>query len=261
MLPAHDKKIWTEFLDFRIGECLGLWSEAIIEFPFGRMIVLHPDDAPCLLMSADLTAAPPSEVVTATEDMTGKLGLAGAFLLSSAWEPDRRAFEAHLRTRGYKPVFDQHWMIKEDLGGSDAIPDSDFEIDEAPDSATVKDLYRRTLGASDALSERLKRRLDRGGGPVTVGFVVARTMEGDPVACGGYSYAGHIAYFHCLGTLDGYRRFGIARHMAKVRYEMMRKAGVSYIVGAVARGNAPSFEMQRALGYRVLETTSMWRKV
>jgi ribosomal protein S18 acetylase RimI-like enzyme len=152
-------------------------------------------------------------------------------------------------------------MVKEDFSDIESIPDSGYIIDDTPNSAVVKDLYRRALGASDALSDLLKRKLDTGGGPINTGFVVAKTPNGEPVACGGYSHASTISYFHCLGTLKEHRRRGIAKHMAKVRLRMMRERGVEYTVGAVSKRNIPSIEMQKSLGYRVLEETVIWRKI
>ncbi|MFO1187987.1 MAG: hypothetical protein U1E87_11370 [Alphaproteobacteria bacterium] len=48
-------QLWREFLDFRIAECLGLWADAVIEFPFGSLVLFDPTDEVSLLMRANLT--------------------------------------------------------------------------------------------------------------------------------------------------------------------------------------------------------------
>ena len=252
-----DEELWREALDFRIEECLGFWSRFVITFPFGRMIELHPHDGPCIVMDANLERWTPAEVLGEVEQVVARLGLRCGFQFSSAWRGDVAAFRAHLIVNGYQPVLDAYWMIKEDFSDIDAIAESNLIIDRSPDSATIKDLFRKTLNSSEAVADRLKRRLDRGG-PIDVGYVVARTQSGEPVAFSGYSQRGPICHFQTMGTLPEHRRSGAARHMAKVRYQMMRDRGIKWSFAWVAKQNVPSFEHSKALGLRVFQETSLW---
>jgi ribosomal protein S18 acetylase RimI-like enzyme len=254
-----DDEIWREALNFRIEECVGFWSNFGVAFPFGRMIELHPDDGPCIVMDADLERWNPTEVLTETENFTSRLGLKCGFQFSSAWRGDIAKFKAHLLKSGYQPALELYWMIKEDFGNIDEIGESELIIDQSPDSATVADLFRKTFNSSQAVSERLKRRLDRGGS-INVGFVVARTKAGQAVGFSGYSQRGPICHFHTLGTLKDYRRHGAARHMAKVRYQMMKDRGMEWSYAFVAKQNTPSIEHAKALGLRFFQETSLWAK-
>lgn len=254
-----DEELWREALDFRIEECLGFWSKFVITFPFGRLIELHPQDGPCILMDANLEGWTPEEVLSEVEGVVARLGLKCGFQFSSAWHGDVAAFRAHLIKNRYQPVFDACWVIKEDFSGIDEIAESELIIDRSPDSATVKDLFRKTLNASEAVAERLKRRLDRGG-PIDVGYVVARTKSGEPIAFSGYSQRGPVCHFQTMGTLKEHRRHGAARHMSKVRYQMMHDRGVKWAFAFAAKQNTPSLEHAKALGLRVFQETSLWMK-
>jgi hypothetical protein len=255
-----DKEIWREFLDFRIEECVGLWSKFAVTFPFGRMIELHPDDGPCMIMDADLERFKPEEVLAETEDFVARYNHRCGFQFSTAWKGDVAGFQALLRENGYQPVTAFLWMIKDDFSNIDALPESEFLIDRAPDSATVKYLFRRTLNPSEGVAERLKQRLDRVDGSIKGGFIVARTKSGLPVALSGYSYEGNLGHSHSQGTLPEHRRAGAAWHMAKVRYQILRDVGVKTVVAFVIKRNMPPIEYAKSIGMRVFEETPVWAK-
>lgn len=254
-----DEELWREALDFRVEECLGFWSKFAVTFPFGRVIELHPNDGPCIMMDGNLEGRRPEEVLFEVETFFARLGLRCGFQFSSAWSGDVNAFRAHLIVNGYQPVFDANWVIKEDFSDVDNIPESELIIDLSPDSATVKDLFRKTINSSEDVAERLKRRLDRGGS-IEVSYAVARTRNGDPVAFSGYSQRGAICHFQTMGTLKEHRRSGAARHMARVHHQLMRDRGIKWAFAFVAKQNVPSFEYTKQLGFRVFQETSLWTK-
>ena len=262
MTMTSDLEIWRAFLDFRIEECLGFWSDAIIDFPFGKLLLFDPTDDVCLVKKADLTQAPAYEIVDMTESYSKALGLRAGFMISPAWVGDVAGFEKYIGSRGYRPSMELIWFLKTDFSNIDEIPESDFSIHVAGDKDidAVVTLYQQSLEMPDVLCARLKRRLERKTGTIDVGFVLARGSGGGAVALGGYSLRAPIAYTHGLGTLPEFRRLGIARHMLKVRYQIFRERGAKWIISSVLAGNVPSIEHVQSLGSRAFQRSQTWRK-
>lgn len=261
MSAVNDTQLWREFLDFRIAECLGLWADAVIEFPFGSLVMLDPTDEVSLLKRADLTNTDFPEIVDACDKIGKQLARYVGFMISDAWIGDVEGFCKYARMRGYSPQTELIWFIHENVSKAETFADTDctVSIAEPREAHIVVDLFRSTLGLSPALGKRLKRKLERPQGSVRTACVLARDPSGRPVGVSGASWRGELGHAHSVGVIPEYRQKGLSRHMAKVRTAMLRAHGVTKYGAWVNSSNAPSLATVKSHGYREFQRTITWR--
>lgn len=258
----NDTQLWREFLDFRIAECLGLWADAVVEFPFGSLVVLDPTDDVSLLMRADLTNCEFWDVVDACDKIGKQLGRYVGFMISSgAWAGDVEGFCRYARMRGYSPQTELAWFIHENISMPETFADTDCTVSVAQpgEAHIVVDLFRSTLGLSEALGKRLRRKLERPQGSVRTACLLARDPGGRPVAVSGVSWRGEWGHAHSVGVIPEYRRKGLSLHMAKTRMALFKEHGVTKYVAWVNSQNAPSLASVKRHGYREFQRTMTWR--
>lgn len=254
--------LWPRFESLFIDHyCPDFWSIDDVDLPYGRVMVIDPNDMPTMLWRADLPKQ--SDFSSVLKDVTqieNKYGIPVGFSISSSWSGDVNAFKEFIKGSGFRLVSRFNWLSK-NIANIEVEPGaSGFVIEKTKDVHSFAEIMR--IGFSNDIGDIFLKGAIENIDDTARGYFIAKDFEsGKVVGCAAAYYNDGCAYMSCLAVRPEYRRQGVAKDLVKARIQFLKDNDAKYIVTAVNETNQGSMKVQQNAGYIPCEVTEYWMKV
>jgi len=250
--------LWPQFENLFLDHYIpNFWSLEDIDLPYGRVMVIDPDDMPSMLWRGDLTKVDSYDTVLKDiKNIEDGKNIPVGFCFSSSWQGDVESFKKHVSKNGFHKKMSFHWLVK-DIRDCDDDMTSGFIIERIDDPRLMADMM--SIGFDEATSRIFVNGALKNIDDPTRGHFVARDPENkNIIGCAAATFHENLAYMSCLAVHPDYRRKSIAKDLVKARIKFLRENNVNFITTAVFEKNNKSMQVQLNAGYDPLEITEYW---
>lgn len=256
-----DLALWRHYLDFHLRMSAGLWSPGLVMRPYGALQLGVDGDWGDLLWRAHESRWTIEDIITDIEHLSSLNLNKPGFYFNAGFSADlAHALQEQLPAYGYQKRYGIRWLTR-DIQSAAAvdIPDSYILTDAQKPDDSIR--VHHEAFPDEAMDHVYQRHIPVPKGAVDTRFLVLydRTSH-EPIAMGGMTWEGDVAYMFGLGVRTEYRRRGIAKLMVDWRLHTLAQSGVRYVITAVMDGNESSFALQQQKGYRYFADTECWLK-